>query len=109
MHSMKRIRLIVAIFSTAALVALAAAPARLSGGGVCGGGATASASGRTLSGAVGGLGLPASAGAVSQGGGLRLEVGPIPALHPPKPKPTPNAADPVWLGIEPPTPATKPR
>lgn len=102
---MRRIRILVAIFSISAALALAAAPAFLRGGGVCGGGVAATGAGRTLNGAVGGLGLPSTAGGVSQGGGLRLEVGAIPALHVPKPKPTPNAADPAWLRIEPPAAA----
>lgn len=98
---MKRTWITLLFFIAAFLVARAAVSYVLRGADPTGGG-TASSSGGAykLSGALDGCGLPDGYATLSQSSTVRLETGQIPVLNA---QPTPNAADPAWLGVARPT------
>lgn len=94
---MKRYWITLLLFLAAFLVARAAVSYVLLGADPTGGGtATASGGAYKLSGALDGCGLPDGYATLSQSNTARLENGQIPVINA---QPTPNAADPAWLGV----------
>lgn len=91
---MKRTVWVLSLFLLAGVLAWAATLTILSTDGLTGGGAASSGGSFRLAGAIDGLGLPDGYAALSQGGGLRLEVGQQAAFAAPGQR---NAADPAWL------------